>query len=76
MSTLASKLDRIGPIRFVVVLVLLPVSLFYLAAGLYVTSGLDPLNIHDETTHISGDDFVTFWAAVALCHRWRADMGL
>ena len=41
----------------------LPVSLFYLAAGLYVTSGLDPLIIHDETTHISGDDFVTFWAA-------------
>jgi Glycosyltransferase family 87 len=63
VSTLASRLDRIGPARFALVLVLLPVSLFYLAAGLYVTSGLDPLGIHDKTTHISGDDFVTFWAA-------------
>jgi Glycosyltransferase family 87 len=61
MSTIASKLDRVGPLRFVLILLLLPVSLFYLASGLYVASGLDPLNIH-EGTHISSDDFVTFWA--------------
>jgi hypothetical protein len=62
MAMMARYLDQIGRVRFALVLVLLPVSLFYLAAGLYVTSGLDPLNLHDKTTHISGDDFVTFWA--------------
>ncbi len=79
MSTIASHLDRIGPIRFALVMILLPVSLFYFAAGLYVTSGLDPLDIHDKTKHISGDDFVTFWAAARFAiegvPEWAYDTG-
>ncbi len=65
MSTLTSKLDRIGPIRFAILLVLVPASLFYLAAGLYAASGLDPLHIVKDHRSL-GDDFVTFWAASRL----------
>jgi hypothetical protein len=62
---LTDKLDRIGPIRFAILLILVPVSLFYLAAGLYAASGIDPLQILKADRSLS-DDFVTFWAASRL----------
>ncbi|HEX2115750.1 MAG TPA: glycosyltransferase family 87 protein [Alphaproteobacteria bacterium] len=64
MSTLVERLDRIGPARFAVLLILLPISIFYLAAGLYVVSGEDPLRI--LANRESSNDFITFWSAAHL----------
>jgi Glycosyltransferase family 87 len=65
MTALVKHLDRIGPIRFAILLVLLPASLLYFAAGLYAASGLDPLHVVTDERSL-GDDFVAFWAASRL----------
>lgn len=59
IANFVNRLNRIGPIRFTILLILLPASLLYLVAGLYVVSGFDPLDILQEKPS-SGDDFVTF----------------
>jgi hypothetical protein len=65
MKALFGYLDRMGPVRFVALLVLLPLSLGYLIAGLYAALDLDPLHaLSGQRSH--GDDFVTFWAAAQL----------
>ena len=65
MTSLVDSLERIGAARFGILLVLLPLTLFYFGAGLYVISGHDPLGILGDSTP-QGDDFVTFWSASAL----------
>src|SRR6476646_657969 len=65
MTSFVDSLERIGAARFGILLVLLPLTLFYFTAGLYVISGHDPLGVLNEPTP-QGDDFVTFWSASAL----------
>lgn len=65
MTSFVDRLERLGRVRFAILLVLMPLSLFYFAAGLYAISGLDPLEVlADPSSH--GDDFVTFWSASHL----------
>lgn len=64
--TFIDRLNRIGRIRFAILLVLLPVSVFYLVAGLYGESGADPLDMLNTERHIVSSDFVAFWSASNL----------
>jgi hypothetical protein len=65
VKSITERLDLIGPVRFAILLILIPASLFYFAAGIYAASGLDPLQIMSGK-HSLGDDFVTFLAAAHL----------
>ena len=65
MTNLVHRLERLGRFRFAVLLILLPLSIFYLAAGLYAMSGGDPLRAH-EGQSFNSNDFATFWSASHL----------
>jgi hypothetical protein len=60
------RLNRIGRGRFAVLLILLPISIFYLVAGLYAASGRDPLDVLDDEQRFVSSDFVAFWSASHL----------
>ena len=65
MTSFTETLDRIGPARFAALLILLPLSIALLLAGLYAALDLDLIHVIPE--HRSHrDDFVTFWAAAHL----------
>ena len=59
------SLDRLGRVRFAVLVILMPLSLFYLVAGAYALSGLDPLHLLNAPA-AHNDDFATFWSASRL----------
>lgn len=65
MTALTRRFERIGRLRFAVLLVLLPASLFYLAAGLYAVFGRALPN-GLEAHGFNSNDFVTFWTASHL----------
>jgi hypothetical protein len=67
------RLERLGRSRFALLTILVPVSLFYLVAGAYSLSGLDPLHLLSAPAAHT-DDFATFWSASHLALSGRPEL--